>query len=208
MQLALCASAALLADERHAMQQAHRSSEPDSPWAMADGWRLGHASYRILGLAHRGERYVLTCHGNAGSYAVEWAGTQCRIEAAQFAGHWLSARIDGVAVRVRAHADNAAVFIHDGEHRLQLARVHPFHFDEDETLHTGNRVPAPMPGKLIVLRVAVGDAVEQGQEVAVMEAMKMELSLTAPRAGVVAEVRVAVGEFVDADIALIVLEDA
>ncbi|PKM07749.1 MAG: 3-methylcrotonyl-CoA carboxylase [Gammaproteobacteria bacterium HGW-Gammaproteobacteria-4] len=208
MQLALCAGAALLADERLAMQQAHRSSEPDSPWAMADGWRLGHASYRILGLAHRGERYVLTCHGSAGSYAIEWAGTQCRIEAAQFAGHWLSARIDGVALRVRAHADSTAVFIHDGEHRLQLARVHPFHFDEDETLHTGNRVPAPMPGKLIVLRVAVGDAVEQGQEVAVMEAMKMELSLTAPRAGVVAEVRVAVGEFVDADVALIVLEVA
>jgi len=208
MQLALCAGATLLADERHAMQQAHRSSEPDSPWAMADGWRLGHASYRILGLAHRGDRYVLTCHGSAGHYAVEWAGTQCRIEAAQFAGHWLSARIDGVAVRVRAHADSTAVFIHDGEHRLQLARVHPFHFDEDETLHTGNRVPAPMPGKLIVLRVAVGDAVELGQEVAVMEAMKMELSLKAPRAGVVAEVRVAVGEFVDADVALIVLEDA
>src|SRR3546814_10952364 len=87
------------------MQQAHRSSEPDSPWALADGWRLGHASYRVLGLAHRGERYELTCHGNARHYAIEWAGTQCRIEAGQFAGHRPSARIDGgvgrAKVRVR-----------------------------------------------------------------------------------------------------------
>ena len=206
--LALTASVALLADERQAMQQAHRSSEPDSPWAIADGWRLGHASYRLLGLAHRGERYLLTCHGSAGNYCIEWAAEQLTVEAAQVAGHWLSARVNGVALRVRAHADSASVFIHDGEHRLRMARVHPFHFGEDEVAHTGNRVLAPMPGKLIVLRVTAGDRVEPGQEVAVMEAMKMELSLKAPRAGTVAQVRVAVGEFVDADIALIVLEDA
>src|SRR3546814_4684503 len=106
---------------------------------------------------------------------------QGRIEAAQLAGHWLSARVDGVSMRVRAHADAASVFVHDGEHRLRIARVHPFHFEDDETLHTGNRVPSPMPGKLIVLRVAVGDAVAAGQEVAVMEAMTMERSRKAPR---------------------------
>lgn len=206
--LALCACTALLADERQAMQQAHRSAEPDSPWAIADGWRLGHASYRVLGLTHCGERYQLTCHGSAGNYLIEWAGKRLTVEAAQLTGAWLSARVDGVAMRVRAHGDATSVFIHNGEHRLRMARVHPFHFDEDQAAHTGNRVLAPMPGKLIVLRVAVGDVVAAGQEVAVMEAMKMELSLKAPRAGSVSELRAAVGEFVDADIALIVLEDA
>src|SRR3546814_12339600 len=118
---------------------------------------------------------------------------QCRIEAAQLAGHWLSARVYGVSMRVRAHADAASVFVHDGEHRLRMARVHPFHFEDDETLHTGNRVPSPMPGKLIVLRVAVGDAVAAGQEVAVREAREVELSLEAHRPGGVAGGRAAGG---------------
>ncbi len=58
------------------------------------------------------------------------------------------------------------------------------------------------------MRVAVGDAVEEGQELGVMEAMKMELGLKAPRAGIVAEVRVADGDFVDGDALLILLEAA
>ena len=49
-------------------------------------------------------------------------------------------------------------------------------------------------------------AVAVGQELMVIEAMKMELSLKAPRAGKVAEVRAASGDFVDADTALVVLE--
>ena len=72
----------------------------------------------------------------------------------------------------------------------------------------GNRVLAPMPGRIVLLRVAVGDVVEEGQELGVMEAMKMELALKAPRAGVIAEVRVAAGDFVEGDALLILLEPA
>ena len=60
-----------------------------------------------------------------------------------------------------------------------------------------------MPGRIVLLRVAVGDAVAEGEELGVMEAMKMELSLKAPRAGTVAEIRVAAGDFVEADALLV-----
>jgi 3-methylcrotonyl-CoA carboxylase alpha subunit len=56
--------------------------------------------------------------------------------------------------------------------------------------------------------VAVGATVRQGQELLVMEAMKMELALKAPRDGVVADLRVAEGDFVDADAVLVALEAA
>jgi biotin carboxyl carrier protein len=49
-------------------------------------------------------------------------------------------------------------------------------------------VLAPMPGTLSKVLVAVGDAVVEGQPVAVIEAMKMELVLRSPAAGVVSEV--------------------
>lgn len=49
-------------------------------------------------------------------------------------------------------------------------------------------MPTPMPGKLVSLNVKEGDMVIEGQEVAVVEAMKMQNSLTAPRSGKVKKV--------------------
>ena len=63
-----------------------------------------------------------------------------------------------------------------------------------------------VPGRVVIAKVKPGDIVAEGQECAVMEAMKMELSLKAPRAGTVKEVRAAAGDFVEADAVLVVLE--
>ena len=56
------------------------------------------------------------------------------------------------------------------------------------------RVTAPLPGKVVKTAVRSGDTVERGTTLVVLEAMKMELSVEAPRAGVVAEVTVSEGE--------------
>jgi acetyl-CoA carboxylase biotin carboxylase subunit len=66
---------------------------------------------------------------------------------------------------------------------------------------------APMPGRVVRVAVAVGAAVAAGQTLVVIEAMKMEQSLTASRDGVVAAVHVAAGDQVDADALLVELAD-
>ncbi len=71
----------------------------------------------------------------------------------------------------------------------------------------GGAIAAPMPGKVIELRVAVGDRVQAQQVLAVIEAMKMENHLRAPNAGTVTEVRAAVGDQVQKDALLIVIDD-
>jgi 3-methylcrotonyl-CoA carboxylase alpha subunit len=53
------------------------------------------------------------------------------------------------------------------------------------------------------VRAAPGDVVEEGQELLVMEAMKMELALKAPRAGTIESISAVQGEFVDADAILV-----
>ena len=53
---------------------------------------------------------------------------------------------------------------------------------------------APMPGTILKLECAVGETVAADQLVMVMEAMKMEVELFAPAAGVVTEIPVAAGE--------------
>ncbi len=79
---------------------------------------------------------------------------------------------------------------------------------EAEALAGGDAVKAPMPGKVIGVNVKPGETVEKGQVVAVMEAMKMEHSLTAPRDGVVEEIGADVGAQVPEGEVLVALEEA
>ena len=65
---------------------------------------------------------------------------------------------------------------------------------------------APMPGKVIELRIAVGDRVSAGQTLVLLEAMKMEHPMRAPTDGVVAELPVAVGDQVENGALLLVIE--
>jgi biotin carboxyl carrier protein len=69
----------------------------------------------------------------------------------------------------------------------------------------GSKITSPLPGTILAINVAVGDNVTVGQQVAVLEAMKMENNITADRAGVVKEVCVAKGASVMEGDALIIL---
>ena len=76
-----------------------------------------------------------------------------------------------------------------------------------EALLGGDMVKAPMPGKLLVLNVKPGDAVARGDALAVMEAMKMEHALAAPRDGIVESVSGKAGEQIAEGTVLVKLED-
>jgi propionyl-CoA carboxylase alpha chain len=65
---------------------------------------------------------------------------------------------------------------------------------------------APMPGRVIKVEVAVGDRVEEGQTLVVLEAMKMEHTLRAPWPGTVASVEAIPGQQVEAETVLVVVE--
>ena len=65
--------------------------------------------------------------------------------------------------------------------------------------HLDGELRAPMPGSVLLVPHAAGDSVKAGDAVVVLESMKMELSLTAPVDGTVAEVAVAVGDKVARD---------
>lgn len=68
---------------------------------------------------------------------------------------------------------------------------------------TGKTVNAPLPGRVVDLKVKVGDTVAAGQEIAILEAMKMENSITSDYAGVVKQILVAVGDNVQTDAVIV-----
>ena len=97
---------------------------------------------------------------------------------------------------------------HAGGH-VALTRV-PRFVDPADQVAEGSLL-APMPGTVIAVRVEAGATVTTGQPVLVMEAMKMQHTISAPTDGVVTDLTVAVGDQVTAGAVLAVVgtpEDA
>ncbi|HEX5952223.1 MAG TPA: acetyl/propionyl/methylcrotonyl-CoA carboxylase subunit alpha [Rhodanobacteraceae bacterium] len=198
------AVAALLHDEGHAVRDA---ADPHSPWNRADAWRVGHAGKRLVALAANGQRSEVEAWGHAGAYRLQAGEVRCTVEGARRDGRTLSARFDGAATRVEVRADASRVLLHDANgSRWRFERVPAFAWEASDDA-AGNQVTAPMPGRIVLVRAEPGAAVEAGQELLVLEAMKMELSLKAPRAGTIEDVGAAAGDFVEADAVLIRFKD-
>jgi 3-methylcrotonyl-CoA carboxylase alpha subunit len=209
------ATALMLIEEAQTRASAAIGSDPTSPWAIADGWRLGHAGHRRLVIDDGSERHTMIAHGTTGDYRFEDADGTVEVLGARLADTTLFARFDGEGRRLRADVHGASIKdgpdafarldVHDGERRWRFARVPAYQPASEQSDAAGDRTRAPMPGRIVLIKTQVGDRVEHGQEILVMEAMKMELALKAPCSGVVAEIRVAVGDFVEADTALVIL---
>ena len=197
------ATAALLHDERAVVASAAHGNDPYSPWSRADAWRIGHAGKRIVALSLREQRYEIEAHGHDGDYQLQHGSAQCEVHGARLQGDALSARFDGKGIRLAMHADRERIALHDANgQRYAFTRAAAFAWASKEG-GGGNQIVAPMPGRVVLVKASVGDTVVEGQELLVMEAMKMELALKAPRAGTIESVSAAQGEFVEADAVLV-----
>ena len=204
-QVALVA-AELLWQEARARAQAGDGDEPDSPWAIADGWRLGHAGARPLAFAHLGQTWTALAHGHGGRYRIELADEVHEVEDARLTGDLLGLRIHGQARRFRILRHGTRLTLHDGEQRTAVETVPAYRRTDMAEASGSGKIVAPMPGRVVLVKARPGDEVVAGQELLVMEAMKMELAVKASRDGVVVDVRAAAGDFVEADTVLVALE--
>lgn len=203
--LIAAATAQWLMQEADARLRAVTSPDPGSPWAIADGWRLGHAGWRRLVFMHRDTLLEASAQGGAGDYRIRIGERETTVSGARLSGDTLNLHRNGKGERFLVRRRGHALTVHDGERRLHL-RLADRRRNAAAAAGTEGRIMAPMPGRIAVVRSKPGDVVTAGQELLVMEAMKMELALKAPRDGVVAEMRAVAGEFVEADAVLVVLE--
>ena len=196
------ATAVLLSEEAEAPARGLAGNDPHSPWNAADAWRLGHPGKRIVCFTQGGQRIEIEAHGAKGTYQLSSGDQHCAIAQAQQVAGVLSANFDGVARRYRCSVDTAAVMLHDGKQRVHFERVGAFAYTAASQA-SGDRITAPMPGRIVLVRVKDGEKVEAGQELIVIEAMKMELSLKAPQATTIASLHAKAGDFVEADAVLV-----
>jgi len=200
--LLAAACVALLDDEAAAAQRAAHSVDPHSPWAIADGWRLGHVGKRLAVLGWRAERYEIAAHGHAGTYMLVLGDLRAQASSVCLIDGILSLALDGRILRLRVLRAGAGFSLHSGERRVRFERLCAFAWQAAADSGSGN-VSAPMPGRIVEVRTRVGAQVAAGDELLVMEAMKMEITLRAPRAGAIAALGAAAGDFVEADAVLV-----
>ena len=139
-----------------------------------------------------------------GSFAVE--GGQVAI-VHRWSPDDLDVEVDGIrrTVRITLAAGPSGEHLHlTGGGTTTTFRVVPRFSVPGSEAPSGGLV-APMPGRVLEIRAAVGDTVTKGQTMLLLEAMKMEHHMTAPFDGTVTEVRVATGDQVDNGSVLLVI---
>ena len=127
-----------------------------------------------------------------------------QVQASRTDEHTVVVTMNDLSARITVHCDDDIWCIRDGEAATQWRRVSRHGTAGlDEAL----RGPStPVPGTVTLVNVAPGDTVEPGDCLVVLEAMKMEHRIVADTGGEVAEVRVSVGESVDAHTVVVVLK--
>jgi propionyl-CoA carboxylase alpha chain len=141
-----------------------------------------------------------------GTFACTLDGAAARVRIVAAALPSVEIEIDGVRREFGVTLGPAgAVFVQDACGEVRLQEEPRFVEPEPAEIAAGSYA-APMPGKVLEVRVDTGDTVSKGQLLLTLEAMKMEHPVTAASDGVVAEVRVRAGQQVDAGQILLVID--
>ena len=179
-----------------------------SPWR-ADGWQANHQSQRRLSLtAADGNTVTLTAHRHGPHWSVLVGDERSDIVVYKpnAAGETVvTVLTDGVQHQIHVHTLAQAWRVRWDERTCEL-RETPLYPVVRADASDDNKPGAPMPGKIVKLMVSAGDAVTKGQALIVMEGMKMELTITAARDGVIKTVHFAVGDQVEAEVPLVELD--
>jgi len=180
----------------------------DGPVAPA-GWRNVAAAPEWLQVLIAGRLVTLRWLREAGGMRVQTVdGDPLLGEASEVGLVQLTpttVEIDGVLTPVSVTGSDHGTVTVDG---LTLAFEVLPRFDENAHSADGNGPTTPVPGTVTDVRVAEGDEVTAGQILVVLEAMKMEHTITADADGVVAAVHVRSGQSVDAHQIVVTLEEA
>lgn len=160
-----------------------------------------------------GEKVQLEVRREGGRVFAEVGGRRYELEAREVgAGKYLLLREGHVyECRVGAGGDARGEFrvaVGGAEYAVTLTDTKHLRGARQASGEQGGRaqIKAPMPGKVVRVLAEAGQAVEPGQGVVVVEAMKMQNELKSPKAGTVAEVRVEPGATVNAGDVLAVIE--
>src|SRR5436190_8173823 len=189
-----------------AMAVQARNRNAATVWrALPSGWRNNPSQPQQVVLRDEGGALTVTYRfGRDGlaELAVDGDAVEVALHAAS--PSYVDLTIDGVRRRFGTELSGDVVDVDSALGSSEL-HVEPRFPEPDAGLAAGSLV-APMPGSVVRVLVEPGAAVDGGQPLVVLEAMKMEHTVNAPVAGTVTEVRVQAGQQVEAGAVLVVVD--
>ena len=192
--------------EQHAAKAAARDSgDPHSPWHARDGWRMNLSAARTISFKE-GEALVdVHVRYRRDHWEITLAGQSTAARGKKLDGDRFAVELDDrrLIASVIAVDDKRTVFLQGST--WTLLRDDPLHRVDAGDSHGGG-LTAPMPGKVVALLAQPGQKVEKGTPLLILEAMKMEHTITAPAAGTLKAFCYAAGEQVSDGAALVEFE--
>ena len=173
------------------------------PWQGLASWRHWSNAIYTSRVMHDGDIKSRKIEAlSDGRFMIHHGDTSCCVGIAHMSGTQYTLRIDGVQSVIDLVVRDRAIYV------FQDGRTFTFEISDPLDVHAaaadgGDNVFAPMPGLVTIVSAKPGQHVAQGDRLFVLEAMKMEHVLRAPRDGIIAEVLIAPGiQVLDGDLLL------
>ncbi|MEO0576437.1 MAG: acetyl-CoA carboxylase biotin carboxylase subunit [Pseudomonadota bacterium] len=181
-----------------ALWQQQRCEYANDRWRRGDGWRLNQPNKVTFDVGIDNEQSSVTLHMDASGNAVTAVTRDGVTTPVVVSTTQINLSLSMGTLNVRAHywADGNGGVLTLQDDRVLFRRIAADTGDEMAQASDGN-ILAPMTGTIVSVSAKNGERVEEGDTVAIMEAMKMEHTLTAAFAGVVEGLTVTAGDRVD-----------
>lgn len=198
-------------EEQQAATKAAHSADPFSPWHQPSTWRLNTRRQRRVIFANplKEANLEILLSGVNGQYRATLLDDVKNTY--DFGVSILDAQRLRLAfadtqhlVTVLREQETFTVFLE--AQRFDLIKINPFVFESADEV-PGGRLTAAMPGRIAKVFVNVGDKVEKGQPLLILEAMKMEHTIHSPRDGVIDRIVYQVDQIVEADAVLFAFKE-
>jgi len=113
--------------------------------------------------------------------------------------------LDNIIYKCSVAKDGEIRFIHFDGADYELRKVPEFEEEFEETEEEGS-LSSPMPGRIVKLFVKLGESIKKGQDLLVVEAMKMENKVSSPFEGTVKEIFFSEGDQIEANVPLMEID--
>jgi len=191
---AVALAAVSLIEEEKDKSAAQSGANKGDPWGQALGWRMNfHYARKLAFSDEHGKQYTPMLTYLPHGWQFEIKGLEVDLSLFRQDGVDLSIKLGETSVHGTVRRDGDVFHVFTGGGHYVLDYNDPMaHAGESEA--EGGRLTAPMPGKVVAVLAEKGKEVKKGDALVIMEAMKMEHTISAPHDGVVEEILYAVGD--------------
>ncbi|WP_288900969.1 acetyl/propionyl/methylcrotonyl-CoA carboxylase subunit alpha [uncultured Sneathiella sp.] len=193
--------------EREKAHKAARSAtnDPYSPWDDLTAWRPNDAGHDDFKFEINGMEVTTHIVYENGGYLIDLPTGVLPVQVERTADGGILADIAGHKLSAAAVTQGNKIIVMTTGRQVELMQIID-DFDDAGSESGAGAITAPMPGKLIQIFIDSGATVAKGDPLVVLEAMKMEHTLTAPRDGIIEDIFFEVGDQVDEGTVLVRFE--